>query len=151
MRRNFTMLELIVTISIITLILGLVISRAGKTPSLLALKNNIENVKKIFAVARARAIASGNVQTVNYNREQNSFSMDNAGNINARDSQYVLPPEVKVFADGASPDETELSYSFYPDGLVGGYNLKFTTEKHAMSMKISKLTGKITEEEIKAE
>jgi len=149
MRRNFTMLELIVTICIITLILGLVISRVGKTPDLLTLKSNIESVKKIFAVARARAIASGNVQTVNVFPEHKSFAMANAGDVSDRDSKYTLPQEIKVSVDGEAPDDPELVYSFYPDGLVGGYNLKFATEKHAMSMKISKLTGKITEEEIK--
>lgn len=151
MRRNFTMLELIVTISIITLILGLVISQVGKTPSLLTLKSNLENVKKIFAVSRARAISSGNVQTVTYHREQNSFVMDNPGDINSRDSQCALPREITVSADNASPDETEFIYSFYPDGLIGGYNLKFITEKHTMSMKISKLTGKITDAEEKSD
>ena len=151
MRRNFTMLELIVTISIIALILGLVITRAARTPDLLNLKNNVENVKKIFAVSRARAVASGDVQTVTYRREQNSFAMDNPGDINSRDSQCALPREITVSADNAPPDEPEFTYSFYPDGLIGGYNLKFITEKHTVSMKISKLTGKITDAEEKSD
>jgi hypothetical protein len=123
----------------------------GKTPDLLTLKSNIESVKKIFAVARARAIASGSVQTVNVIPAQNSFAMANAGDISSRDSQFILPHGIKVAVDGEAPDEQELVYSFYPDGLVGGYNLKFTTEKHGMTMKISKLTGKITGEEIKSD
>ncbi|MFA7231083.1 MAG: type II secretion system protein [Victivallaceae bacterium] len=149
MKRCFTILELIVTISIIAIVLALAVGRIGKVPGVLALRNQVDHVRKTMVSARVRAVASGIKQTVVFHREDNKFFIEDAnGGVNSANAEYHVPKDINiVLSNRELAPEDDMTYFFYPDGTVEGYDLLFNSAKYSLALKFSKLTGNISIEE----
>ncbi len=144
MRREFTLLEIVVTISMIAIFFTLSIRMISRVPSHATLQNCIENVKSVFTCARSRAMTTGVTQTVIFSREDNRFYL-NCPEWNGKVTQYYVPSSISVVINKstATSEDSNFTYYCFADGIISGYDFKFITAKNTIMVNFSPLTGNI--------
>ncbi len=141
-RNRFNLIELIVTIAVLSLVASIVIGRIGKTPNALFLDKELEEVRLVLENARITAIHSHKNVEVIYKIENEQFTINNNSDKlhKALKGFYskTLLPEIKV----KLPENK--SIYFYPNGTATKSEFIFSYKGHKRTLVISPLTATIT-------
>ncbi len=144
--KSFTLIEVIVTIGILSIVGSIVVGRAGKIPNALFLDNELDRVKLLFDSARTGAIHSHKKVEVSYgiiNEEFTIESNQSKQNILLKDFyKKKLLSKIKV----ELPEEK--SAYFYPDGTATKRVFVFSYKGHKRLLMISPLTATISNRNI---
>jgi len=127
-RRGFTLIELMVVVSLIGVVAAVVVMRASKTVHRLEYNHYVRRVHAFMAKARAQAIMTNSVQRVvcknstQLQRWGQRLRADRSGFDENLAETLMLPArictvdEVEPTMAGTSATETK-AYTFLPDGL----------------------------------
>ena len=139
-KKSFTLLELICVLTISLLVIGVVISRVGKTPAFISLDNCLNNIQSVLSEASNQAMINGKEYAIFYNNRK--FSPKNNNISIKKYVTYKLPEGVNINFTNFEEDDN-ISYIFFPDGSASGPEMKLSFKKHSAIIKISRLTGTI--------
>jgi prepilin-type N-terminal cleavage/methylation domain-containing protein len=163
--KGFTLIELIVTLLIISVVIGFVLPKIGNRLYSSDLKHSLRELKAILSVARSMAtseriprrivcdIPNGEIRIERELRnEGEEFDMveyepDNSVLMRT----YRLPDNVKIEDVITETGEKEMDGEAYlrinPNGTIAGNFIHLRKEKEQFTLNINPLTGKVTIEE----
>ena len=152
---RFSLIELVVVISIILLITGLAVGGLGRRPTFASQEKVVRELEALFALVGRAAAVQGKSVEIQYFPEQRMFQMadscssENRGMLNNR--QYLtetfrslyLPPGVTVVFDGRETVREVISFQCFPDGTASGPPMSLIMDEERIFMKFSPLTGRL--------
>lgn len=156
---NFTLIEIIIVVSIIVVISGLTFSVIGRMPAGIVISNNAAQIDKILTSASARATLQGKLKNVVFDREKQKLFLTDKDDPDllapesggkktpkgSKDSFYIdksIEVEFPDFAEG------KVKYQFFPDGSASGPDMVIRLKEHNRLISVSPLTGITTIKEI---
>ena len=134
--KQFTLLELTVTVFVIMLASGIVFFSLPRSPAKLVLTNCKLQLLEIFTLARSAALSSGKQQSIVYDAEKRCFAGLNKSELYCHDQSISL---------STIDDREQLKWLFYSDGSGSGPAVLIESGKAKTKLKlsISKLTGMV--------
>ncbi len=165
--RQFTLIELLIVLVIVSAVLALIGPRVGRLPSRVVIGSATTQLKQPFADAGMRARSTGQPVTLVLERSANrivlrdgTIDLDNVdGGNNIDGSVTVQPssddPDADTFRyplddaiDWAAGDEMSVdggltTFVFLPDGDASGPVLTFTIRGVPFQLSVSRLTGQV--------
>ena len=136
--KKFTLLEIVITMMMIVLITGIVISQIQSQPSFVDLYQIENQLKQICADARLMASCQGKKVEVWLDPEKRSIFV--------RDSSMTLPEGFKFIVQHRNlMDETEkqILFLFYPEGSAEEKVIILKLREEETELFLSPLTGKL--------
>ena len=171
-RRGFSLLEIIVTIAVIALVLGIVTPRLDVKPLGMRIRDTTNKINSAFFVAASMAQSTGNVVTLRF------VVSEKGGEIELKRSQAkplrataptewpeeenefaVAPPSIFDEMDHYRLDErfaldeermsqmaheADVAYTFYANGEAAGPDMAFLIDGVPFTLSIDRLTGRPT-------
>jgi type II secretory pathway pseudopilin PulG len=164
--KNFTLLEMIVVISIIMVVTGLSFAYMGRMPAGLVIAKSVTDIEKLMTTAHLQATLQGKqkdvvLDTVNKtlfitNPVENiddleiplQFPSTRKASKNKSES-YNIPKDISV--EVTDLDEERAIYSFFADGSASGPEMIFELKGHLRAINVSQLTGLIIIKDVSEE
>jgi general secretion pathway protein H len=138
--RGFTLLELVIVLSIMAIIAGLTIPMLGAGVSTTELKSAARQVAAGLRMARSEAVATRQDTRVLLDLEHRTFQVE-------RDSRvHELPRElqIKLFtAQSDLVDEHTGAIRFFPDGGSNGGRVTLASGERKYEVDVDWLTGRV--------
>lgn len=176
-RNNFTLLELVAVVAIMTLVLGISVSVLRKRSGPAQFENSVLTFRQFCMAARAQAAELGRERVLYYQPSERTFRAGDVQPVEVdRDAvilleppdedlefveyetpagfsklKWVLPEEYAMEMDSSDPaasgDRVEL-FHFFPDGSASGVReFRLQYRSWSRTMTISPLTGELRVEE----
>lgn len=136
---RYTLLELIVVISILALVMTLAAGRMGSGSSRLQLKSEADETASFLSSARATAIQQG--RRVPVLLEGRSLSFESSDAKDAPKKVHAIPESVELKAKAKEVDGKARLFAFFPDGRGSGSPLELSLKSHSFEISVSPLTG----------
>lgn len=130
---GFTLLELLVVLTLVGLILGLAAPRLSAGVPGVSARAAVRDVAALLQTARNRAVTEQRPVIVAVDGEGRSLALD--------DDRLRLDPEVELAVVGARSEAAELR--FYPDGSTSGASLRLGRPGHRYRVELDWLTGRV--------
>lgn len=137
--KGFTLLELLITMLIAVLAIGIVAPRFSALIPGVEIKGEAQKAAALLRFARSRAIAEGDVITVERLEEPVAIKVTGADRL----YQWPASIELKVTRELGS-DEGEPEILFYPDGSSSGGVVSLQSENRRFRISVDWLTGRVT-------
>ena len=141
-RADFTLVELVMTIAIALLIIGVVSMGVRRIPALVTLDQCVNDIKSIFVEAATQSVVNGKNTQITFNLASRRFSLAGGGdNLTRGESAKTLPEEMEFeFPDARGAPETA-NFFFFPDGSADGPVMDLKLRGHAARLTLSRLSG----------
>ena len=138
----FTLLELICVLAISSLVIGVVIGRTSKKPTLISFDNCINSISRVLSEASNQAIINGKKVVIEYNNRQ-FFPKDNDCFTKKSFNKYITYsiPETLTINFPDAEGGKNISFVFFPDGSASAPTMEIRLKQHSAILKTSKLTG----------
>ncbi|MDD3118739.1 MAG: hypothetical protein PHQ27_06145 [Victivallales bacterium] len=156
--RCFTLMELVVVMAIMTIIGGLAIGRLGKIPALASLEGAADRTERMFAYASLLAVTRGKTVAVVYDAAERRLRLaepaaantdaDNRKYLNRRYGTITFNPGIALAWGKETAAATNPEFHFFPDGAASGPTLYLSRGPHAVSLRVSPLTGVVIRGEV---
>ncbi len=148
-RNNFTLIELVIVITIILLLAGLAAGRLGMTPVFATRERALRELESFFAKGGRIAATQGKTAEIRYLPEEHAFRLEvDETAANPVDSMRFLPLPKAVNVDFPDfpdrPDEARIRC--FPDGSSAGPRLRLTVGGESVTLKFSSLSGQLRRE-----
>lgn len=137
---GFSLIELIVALSILTLIAGLVVPAFAQAVDRMRFETAIRQISTNLRIARRLAVSEG---------REAVFVIDTATRAASIDDEsvaIVIPDETTVtltIADTEHPGETSGGIRFFPDGSSTGGSIQLHRGSKARGIAVDWLTGRV--------
>lgn len=160
--RAFTVLEMIVVVTIIGLALALVAPRVGRLPSGLLTKKAVSELRAAFRTASVRSRATGGVVELALDTEQTALRLHDRGRaatLIRREGEGPGPSAGSVLAgvedfqlprgatweldDHDAADERGVRFSFFPNGEATGPSIRLEVAGRRLAFEVDRLTGQL--------
>ena len=135
--RGFTLLELIVTLFVLALAIGLTAPAIGRSAAALRARAEVAGFSAVLRHARERAITTGRAHAVVIDPEARRMSIT-SGDDEVRESR-ALPEGLGV---EASPPPA-LTVRFEPQGISNGGDFRLTSGTVAYRVTVDTVTGRV--------
>ena len=139
--RGFTIIELLVAITIVGLILAVSVPASGRLYKTMQYREAVRDVITLFASARYKAVSSGRAQDVRINPRGRELRLN--------DTVKTLPSSVNVVVHSARElnDNNIGVIRFYPEGgsSGGGVDLEIP-ERWGVRINVDWLVGRVSQE-----
>jgi type II secretory pathway pseudopilin PulG len=158
--RSFTLVEILIAITIVLLITAVAVTRIGTPHSSMTARAVCGKIEDLLGAAQRRAAMTGRRVTVAFHSDTRTFVLDGEGaegdvEDSAEKPVHPLPKslelrvpegvEVEAVAGnggrGESAEDADASFYFYPDGSAGGPKLTVTSGNAKFTLSVSRLTG----------
>jgi general secretion pathway protein H len=136
-RAGFTLLELLVTVLLIALAVGLVGPAVGRSTETLRARADVAGFSAVLRHAREKAIVTRQPHAVVLDPGENRLTVT-TGEDEVRETR-VLPPRVRL---EASPPPA-LTVRFEPYGTSSGGDFRFTSGAIAYRVTVDATTGRV--------
>lgn len=141
-RAGFTLVELVMTIAIALLIIGVVSMGVRRIPALVTLDQCVNDIKSIFVEASTRAVVNGKNSEITFNLASRQFSLSGGGDDLTRgESAKTLPEEMEFEFPDARGNPDVAHFFFFPDGSADGPIMDLKLRGHAARLTLSRLSG----------
>ncbi len=138
---GFTLLELILVVSLIALLMTMVPRLFGNGVSGAELKSNVRMIAAAMKLARDAAINTRREAFVTVNVESHEFTTTFDEKVHKLNDKLTL----KLFTSQADQiNEQTASYRFYPDGSSNGGRVTVIANERELTVDIDWLTGRAT-------
>ena len=137
-KHNFTLLELIVTVMIMALLIGVAVSSLSRTPVFMSLRQIAGDVKLACASMRQTASFQNKTMTVSYDPESRLLT--------AEDTAIEIPEDMKIVLAGTDitrENEKRELFRLFPDGSGEGQEIELAWGEDKLVLTLSPLTGRI--------
>lgn len=137
---GFTLLELLVVLTIATLALGLALPRFAALLPGAELKSYSRQTAALLRLARSQALATGDTITLELNAEQRHTRLSGQASV------YPWPSGVALSLTSSQPlpgTEAPPELAFYPDGTSSGGMLTVAGAGRQYRITIDWLTGRV--------
>jgi general secretion pathway protein H len=138
---GFTILELLVAISIVGLVLAVSVPASGRLYKTMQYREAVRDVITLFASARYKAVSTGRAQDVRVNPRTRELSLN--------DNVKVLPSAINIVVHSARElnDSNVGVIRFYPEGgsSGGGVDLEIP-ERWGVRINVDWLVGRVSQE-----
>lgn len=137
---GFTLLELIIVLSIVVLGFGVVAVNMSSSNDSMVLKSAARDLVSGLRYVRSQAILSHSTATLEFNLSENSYVLTNQEKI------YTVSDEIDVTIETAQTElETGVAkLRFFPDGSSIGGRIKLEKNKFSQEININWLTGHVS-------
>jgi len=164
-QEGFTLLELIVTLLLITIILGLTLPRIGNVLYSTDLKGSVRQLRAVLTAARSLATTEGiprrivcnlskgevHVERAVYHEEGGIQTVRYEADTSILIHRYTLPRHVKIedviTETGDKITEGTATLRIATNGMIFGNRIHLLQEEKQYTLVINPLTGRITVEE----
>ena len=164
--KNFTLLEMIMVISIIMVVTGLSFAYMGRMPAGLVMSKSVTDIEKLMTTAQLQATLQGKqkdvvldtvnkvlfitdpVENIDDLEMPSQFSPTRVASKNKSES-YKIPVDIAV--EVTDFDEERAVYSFFADGSASGPEMVLELKGHLRAINVSQLTGLIIIKDISEE
>jgi len=137
-QRGFTLLELLVTLLIASLLVGLAAPRFQKSVTAMQLRQESREVATVLRRTRGLAIARAAAVEVLVDPQAGSISTG------SDDPLYLAPDDVALVLPGSAvPADAKLRIGFYPDGSSTGGQFRLTAGDREYGIVVDWLTGRV--------
>lgn len=161
--RFFTLIEVILVLSIVMIVTAISFAYVARTPSGLFLSSTSAQIEELMMSAQNQASLRGTQRNVVYNSEKKilyisdpvanpdevNIDMIESDTPNSSQGKFSLPESVKIEFPNFNEDKIE--YRFFPDGSASGPQMYIITKGKTMSLNVSQLTGIVILNEIETE
>jgi prepilin-type N-terminal cleavage/methylation domain-containing protein len=137
--RGFTLLELIVTLLVISLAVGLVIPTIGRSTEALRVRAEVAGFSAMLRHARERAIVTRTAQAVVIDPDARRVSRLAGGPEGEVRETRALPEHLTVEAD----PPPALTVRFEPQGVSSGGDFRLASGTIAYRVTVDALTGRV--------
>jgi general secretion pathway protein H len=137
---GFTLLEMIIVLVILSLVVGIAVSRGPQRSHGLEVRGLIASVVEALRGARGRAIAGNRPVLIAVNGERRSIAVDGGPTIQ-------VPPELELAAvagPAGEPGKHLAGIRFAPDGSSTGGRIVFADGRRHTQIGIDWLTGRVS-------
>lgn len=137
-RRNFTLLEIVAVMMILSLAIGIAVGSMRKIPALVSLKQVVSELKQQCAEARRTASCQRRNLTIWYDPE--------TGCIHSEEAEILLPDDLVIRigqTDIRQEREKHDLFVFFPDGSGQNQRLELALGADSVNVILSPLTGRI--------
>ena len=159
----FTLLEVILVISIVMVVTAIAFAYVVNTPAGLSLQSAAGKIEELLTSAQLQASLRGTQRNVIFDLDNrvcfisDPFDESQAlpvrnGEESGKDSsgsQFTIPESVDVEFPNFKGDR--IQFCFYPDGSASGPEMNIFTKGRKMSLTVSQLTGIVLTKEIASE
>lgn len=159
----FTLLEVILVISIVMIITAISFAYVARTPSGLFLQSTTGKIEELLMSAQMQASLRGTQRNVLFDIENRIFLITDPidegkdlpfEDIDSRtadspESKFSIPATVGIEIPNFKGDRVE--YCFYPDGTASGPEINILLKGRKISLTVSQLTGIVLLKEIDSE
>lgn len=158
--RSFTLVEILIAITIVLLITAVAVTRLGTPHSSMTARAVCGKIEKLLGAAQRRAAMTGRRAIVVFHSDTRTFVLDggDAEGEGGDSAEKTVPPlpkslELRVpegveveTGDGDDPrgesaEDADASFYFYPDGSAGGPKLTVASGNAKFTLSVSRLTG----------
>lgn len=152
---RFSLIELVVVVSIILLITGLAVGRMGKIPTFATQEKVAREVERLFAQVGHIAAIQGREVEIHYFPErrlfqiadsvqpENGLEKDNRAFLTENYRSLYLPEGVSIAFDGQEEVREAVVFQCFPDGTSAGPPMFLILNDERIFMKFSPLTGRL--------
>jgi general secretion pathway protein H len=142
--RGFSLLEILLVVSIMAMIFAFVPRMFGSGVSGSELKSNVRSIVSAMRVARDTAINTRRDAFVTLNVDSRELTMSPGDRIVKLNDRLTL----KLFTSQADQiNETTASFRFYPDGSSNGGRVTVVANEREFAVDVDWLTGRVTVED----
>jgi general secretion pathway protein H len=137
---GFTLLEMLVVVTIMGFVLGLVITRGPMRSQTLEMQAAVNQVAQGLRLARSKAIATNTTARLTVDLAQRSFRIDNG-------KPTALPPSLSVAMTAISEEtigQRLAAIRFNGDGSASGGHIDLTSGSRQAQVGVDWLTGRIS-------
>lgn len=136
----FSMLEILIVLTLLVLVFGLVLPKIGVIPVSVRMKNASRSFDQCFLLARQIAKSTGEPVVVTLKDDSLSIQDDRSDFLNGQ-AVFSMPPGFQV----VSQESNEMiHYRFFASGEAEGEPLKARIDDTPFTIIIDELTGKPT-------
>ena len=139
-RRGFTLLELLVVLTIMALVFVIAMPRFGFVSPQTEVKSGARDVAAALREARSRAIVSNSEVQFNLDVERHHFA------ISGDDQLHPLPGDIKLLLYTAQEEQggqATGAIRFFPDGSSTGGYVSLSAAKSSYDVTVDWLTGRV--------
>jgi len=159
-KRDFTLVEILIAITIVLLISAVAATRMGAPHSSITARTACGKIEKFLAIAKRRAAMTGKRVRVVFQpstrlfvlntTEMDGDTLPTKNKTNAsKQTELQIPEgiEIKISQKNTSSDingnekEMEAVFSFFPDATAAGPTLIITSGNAEFTLSVSRLTG----------
>jgi type II secretory pathway pseudopilin PulG len=143
MPRQYTLLELVVVVSILALVMTVAASRLGSGSGRLTLQMEADGAASFLGSAKALAIHQGRRIQV----ELRDRSLVIAGN-DSLELNHPIPAEIELKPQVQGRDGKARLFTFFPDGRGSGSPFRMKLKAHEFELSVSPLSGAVSVKEL---
>ena len=135
---GFTLIELMVTLAIVAVVVGLAMPRFGASMSHASLHSTVQQIAAELRATRSAAMASNDEKTLLIDVDAHSYRSD------VNTDLRLIPAGVRIEVSGsgvASLGQTTKLLRFLPDGSGGPGTLRFVDDGRSATLTVDWLTG----------
>lgn len=149
---NFTLLELVIVVTIIMLAAGVAIIRVGRAPTAATLERSARELERLFAQTSYLASSHGKPVVLAYLPESRQFRIrevadepatGNREYLQNRTYAFTLPSDMTVEFSGDRRRDEPVEYQCWPDGAAVGPALTLQLSQSKIKLQPSPLTGQL--------